>query len=84
PYPLPLKQRVHSKQGHLANGDAARFLAGLVDSSLEYVVLAHLSETNNLPEIALERVRTELRSATVGFEISLAAQGHPTRLFSVE
>lgn len=84
PYPMPLKQRVRSNQGHLANGDAARFLAGLVDSSLYYVVLAHLSETNNLPEIALQRVRKELQSAEYGFKIVLAGQNNPTALFSID
>ena len=83
PYPLPLKQRVRSKQGHLANGDAARFLAGLGDSSLEYVVLAHLSETNNLPEAVLARVRRELEDVEFSFEILLASQKDPTGLISL-
>jgi phosphoribosyl 1,2-cyclic phosphodiesterase len=52
PYPLVLQQRVRSSYGHLANDDAAAFLARLQSEHLRYVVLAHLSETNNLPEIA--------------------------------
>jgi phosphoribosyl 1,2-cyclic phosphodiesterase len=84
PYPMPLKQRVRSNQGHLANGDAARFLAGLVDSSLQYVVLAHLSETNNLPEVALARVKKELQSMEIDFKIVVAAQKTPTSVFSVD
>ncbi len=84
PYPMPLKQRVRSNQGHLANGDAARFLAGLVDSSLQYVVLAHLSETNNLPEIALQRVEKELQAMAFNFEIVIAGQKRPTTIFSLE
>ena len=83
PYPMPLKQRVRSTQGHLANGDAARFLAGLVDSSLQYVILAHLSETNNYPEIAMARVRRELQTAAFGFEILLARQDEPTSVISL-
>jgi phosphoribosyl 1,2-cyclic phosphodiesterase len=83
PYPMPLKQRVRSNQGHLANGDAARFLADLLNSSLQYVVLAHLSETNNLPEIALARVRQELQSSEIGFQIILAGQDGPTPIFSL-
>ena len=83
PYPMPLKQRVRSNQGHLANGDAARFLAELVNSSLQYVVLAHLSETNNLPEIALARVQQELQSLEVGFATTLAGQADPTPVFSL-
>ena len=83
PYPMPLKQRVRSSQGHLANGDTARFLADLVNSSLQYVVLAHLSETNNLPEIALARVQQELQSSEIGFQITLAGQDSPTSIFSL-
>jgi phosphoribosyl 1,2-cyclic phosphodiesterase len=78
---MPLKQRVRSSQGHLANGDAARFLRELVNSALQYVVLAHLSETNNLPEVALERVRQELAAMPVRFEIILAGQQGPTAMF---
>ncbi len=77
PYPMPLKQRVRSSQGHLANGDAARFLADLIDSSLQYVVLAHLSETNNQPQLALTRVRRELSALDARFELLLADQGTP-------
>lgn len=52
PYPLPLQQRVRSSRGHLSNEDAAVFLAGLIGDHLRMVVLAHLSETNNTPELA--------------------------------
>lgn len=52
PYPLPLQQRVRSSRGHLSNEDAAGFLAGLIGDHLRTVVLAHLSETNNTPELA--------------------------------
>ncbi len=52
PYPLPLQQRVRSSRGHLSNEDAAVFLAGLIGDQLQTVVLAHLSETNNTPELA--------------------------------
>ena len=52
PYPLPLQQRVRSSRGHLSNEDAARFLAQLIGDQLRIAVLAHLSETNNTPELA--------------------------------
>ncbi len=54
PYPLPLQQRVRSSRGHLCNEDAAALLAGLIGDHLRTVVLAHLSETNNTPELARE------------------------------
>ncbi len=52
PYPLSVQQRVRSSRGHLCNEDAAVFLAGLMSSHLRTVVLAHLSATNNTPELA--------------------------------
>ncbi|MEW6426438.1 MAG: MBL fold metallo-hydrolase [Thermodesulfobacteriota bacterium] len=47
PYPPPLKQRVRSKSGHLANHESLAFLSELLHPGLRQVVLAHISETNN-------------------------------------
>ncbi len=58
PYPLALQQRVRSSRGHLANEDAAQFLGQVNNTQLCTVVLAHLSETNNLPELALKAAST--------------------------
>jgi phosphoribosyl 1,2-cyclic phosphodiesterase len=52
PYPLSLQQRIRSSRGHLSNEDAAAFLAGLIGDHLRTAVLAHLSATNNTPELA--------------------------------
>jgi phosphoribosyl 1,2-cyclic phosphodiesterase len=52
PYPWSVKQRVASNVGHLSNGKLADFFAGDYDNSAAFVVLAHLSELNNHPEIA--------------------------------
>jgi phosphoribosyl 1,2-cyclic phosphodiesterase len=52
PYPWSVKQRVMSRVGHLSNRAAAEFLEGSYDGQAAYVVLAHLSESNNLPELA--------------------------------
>jgi len=59
-YPPFLKQRVRSNLGHLANGDTASMIQKLVHDSLQHVVLAHISEKNNRPEIACETVRRVL------------------------
>jgi phosphoribosyl 1,2-cyclic phosphodiesterase len=53
PYPWALKQRIMSRRGHLSNDSVAHFLANEFDGAARHVVLAHLSEKNNLPEIAL-------------------------------
>jgi phosphoribosyl 1,2-cyclic phosphodiesterase len=66
PYPLYLQQRVRSKQGHLANGEAAEFLSDILHQGLEHVVLSHLSETNNRPELAHDAVRAVVASLGQG------------------
>lgn len=52
PYPWSVKQRVMSRVGHLSNDALAEFFAGDYDGSAAFLVLAHLSEQNNHPEIA--------------------------------
>jgi phosphoribosyl 1,2-cyclic phosphodiesterase len=60
PYPWPLKQRIRSRAGHLSNRDTRKLLAELQHDRLEHVVLAHLSETNNTPQKALDEVTRAL------------------------
>lgn len=81
PYPPALQQRVRSRTGHLANHEAADFLCSILHDGLEHVVLAHLSETNNRPDMAREAVcgllATRLRERGAegpGPVISLACQ----------
>src|SRR6266403_2502751 len=52
PYPWSVKQRVMSRVGHLSNDALAEFFYNDYDGGAEYLVLAHLSEQNNHPEIA--------------------------------
>lgn len=60
PYPLPLKQRVLSSRGHLANGDSVELAARLAEDRLQLLVLAHLSEINNHPDLVFQEVRRRL------------------------
>ncbi len=53
PYPDSLKRRVGGERGHLSNRQAADLLASIDCSRLRHLALAHLSETNNRPELAL-------------------------------
>jgi phosphoribosyl 1,2-cyclic phosphodiesterase len=52
PYPWSVKQRVMSRVGHLSNDALADFFVNDYDNNATFVVLAHLSEQNNLPELA--------------------------------
>jgi len=59
-YPWALKQRVLSRKGHLSNDAVAQFLTNGFDGCARHIVLAHLSEKNNLPELALLSARRAL------------------------
>jgi len=61
PYPLDLKRRINSAEGHLSNQQAGELLETLSHGDLKYLVLAHLSETNNQPEMALKAAKTVLK-----------------------
>ena len=52
PYPWFLKQRIMGREGHLSNEGASRFFSESFDGQARYIVLAHLSESNNHPDIA--------------------------------
>jgi len=78
PYPLYLQQRVRSNKGHLANEDTGRFLEKLVSPQLRYVVLAHLSETNNSPELALDCASQHVDGCSKGIQVVAASQEAPS------
>ena len=54
PYPWHIKQRVMSRTGHLSNHVVSEFLsdADVFDGRARHLVLAHLSEQNNNPDVA--------------------------------
>lgn len=61
PYPLSLKRRIASDHGHLSNETCGQALASLIGERTEHVVLAHLSEKNNLPQTAFHTVYDQLQ-----------------------
>lgn len=74
PYPAFLKKRVAGPHGHLSNSDAAELLQGIAHSGLRHLVLAHLSRTNNAPELPVEAAVAALGSRYSGVHISLGWQ----------
>jgi len=79
PYPWSVKQRVMSRVGHLSNDALADFLTTDYDGDAEYLILAHLSEQNNHPEIArmtAERALGE-QANFVRNQLLLATQHEP-------
>lgn len=70
-YPYYLKQRILGERGHLSNDTAAELLCKVLHTELKYVILAHLSKENNLPELAYETVKIELQSAAEAKGLSM-------------
>jgi len=79
PYPWSVKQRVMSRVGHLSNEATSDFLEKNYDGNASYVVLAHLSESNNLPELARVTAERALRDrmSLLANKLLLAQQDGP-------
>jgi phosphoribosyl 1,2-cyclic phosphodiesterase len=59
-YPQWLKNRIAGPAGHLSNDQAADLLHRCGRHRLRWVALAHLSQENNTPELALDTARRAL------------------------
>ncbi|NIT75970.1 MAG: MBL fold metallo-hydrolase, partial [Thermoplasmata archaeon] len=78
PYPWELKQRIRSQIGHLSNQDAGEALAELARGGrLKTALLAHLSQYNNRPELALQTVQSHLNGR---IEVLLTCQDRRSQL----
>ena len=79
PYPWSVKQRVLSRVGHLSNAAVAEFLTRDYDGGAHTIVLGHLSEQNNLPELARMAAEQAIgnRLSLLGNRLLLAQQDTP-------
>jgi hypothetical protein len=79
PYPWSVKQRVLSRVGHLSNHATAEFLQKDYDGGASWIILGHLSESNNAPELARLAAEQALGSqpTLLGNRIILAHQATP-------
>ena len=84
PYPWQVKQRVLSRVGHLSNDAASTFLSEDYDGQAAYIILGHLSENNNLPELARVAAERALlgRASLLANRLLLAAQHEPLSAIS--
>jgi len=78
PYPYDLKRRILSNKGHLSNEAASSFICRLADSGTKRILLAHLSQDNNLPELAYHSALCVLGKRDI--TLCVAAPGEPTKL----
>jgi phosphoribosyl 1,2-cyclic phosphodiesterase len=81
PYPWSVKQRVMSRVGHLSNLGMSEYLARDLDSSTAFLVMGHLSEQNNHPEIVRLVASQTLEGRGLTAKLFIAAQRTPSEVF---
>ena len=78
-YPASLKRRISGRYGHLENAAAAALLKKIDCSLLQHLVLAHLSERNNHPDLAIRAVSEALGCDTSWMTVATAEAGFAWR-----
>ena len=68
PYSYALKQRILSDVGHLSNENCGKFISRLLNDDVKALMLCHLSDKNNMPELAYESVKVEITLADNKYE----------------
>lgn len=79
PYPYPLKRRIRGPHGHISNMESAQLLREC-GGRLKWACLAHLSEQNNRPDLALEAHRAEARG---DYSLHAASRYIPSGFFEI-
>lgn len=79
-YPYHIKQRILGDKGHLSNEDSSRYLKKLSGYNTKHIILAHLSEENNNPDLALSELR---KTNITNCEFMVAKQHERTELIEV-
>lgn len=83
-YPYHLKQRILGDKGHLSNKDCSYYLSKFISENTKYIILAHLSEHNNTPALALEELKKTLQTNNKKCDnIIVAEQKERTELVEV-
>jgi len=74
PYPPFLQARIAGDQGHLSNRQSGTLLQRVAHRGLRHVVLAHLSQQNNTPAVALDAARGALKATAFRGTLECAEQ----------
>ena len=82
PYPWSVKQRVMGRRGHLSNEVAASFIRDDLDTSVSTVVLGHISEHNNHPELVRNIAMKALKGRALFTRLVVAEPGVQSEVFS--
>ncbi len=84
PYPYFLKRWITGDTGHLSNKQSALCVLEHASSKLNHIMLSHLSETNNTPELAVKTFKSLIKERSdLSLKISHSGKNIPTRLFKI-
>jgi phosphoribosyl 1,2-cyclic phosphodiesterase len=83
PYPWPVKQRVMGRKGHLSNEVVSDFIRDDLDASTVTLVLGHLSENNNYPELVRLVAGQALANRSLSTRLVIAGPKEPTEVFTL-
>ena len=83
PYPWELKQRVKGREGHLSNEQAVGLISQIIHSELSNIILAHLSEQNNTPQLAYNTMKAFLETVNMETNLIISSQYEPTELIDI-
>jgi len=78
-----LKQRIKDDKGHLSNEQAVGLVSQIIHPGLRQLILAHLSEENNRPEIAYETMNSYLKTIRSDVRLMIASQDYETELLDI-
>ena len=82
--PYHIKQRILGDRGHLSNKLSSEYISNFIGNNTKKIVLIHLSEDNNKPEIALNTLKDTLVSKNIKFDdIIISSQKERTELVSL-
>jgi len=81
PYPWSVKQRVMGRNGHLSNAVTCDFLENDLDAGTQTLILGHLSEHNNHPEIVRMGAAQSLEKRGINPRLVIAEQKHASEVF---
>lgn len=87
-YPYRLKMRILGDKGHLSNDASARLIKEILHPGLQHIMLGHLSQENNFPELAYRTVLYELSQSetwrSLDTELLVAKRYEPTQLLTIQ
>jgi phosphoribosyl 1,2-cyclic phosphodiesterase len=82
PYPWSVKQRVMGRNGHLSNAVTCDFVENDLDRGVQTLILGHLSEHNNRPEIVRMGAAQSLLRCGLEPRLVIAEQKKATEVFT--